>query len=67
MNDTRFLALTAELWGIFHGILKEIWPWHVERTLYRSRYDMAFDITDAIDNSGLINSEYFLRNITMVS
>ena len=30
MNDTPYLALTGELWGVFREI---IWPWYIKLTV----------------------------------
>ena len=35
VNDTPYLALTGELWGVFHEIFKEKWPRYIESALYK--------------------------------
>ena len=34
-NDTSYLALTGELWGVFREWFKEKWPRYIESALYR--------------------------------
>ena len=34
MNDTQYLAITGELWGVVHEWYKDKWPWYIETALY---------------------------------
>ena len=33
-NDTPWLALTGERWGVFRELYKEKWPWYIDSALY---------------------------------
>ena len=35
-NDTPYLALTGEIWGVFNEFFSENWPRYIESVLYTS-------------------------------